>query len=292
MTFFAQGTFMPTCSEHSADTLLTFRSSYKRYVGESIYQPNGWTSSDPRRKWHIVCRVPEDQIGKVAAKSAEGGIGYIELTDDVTDNPNVDLFSDTDMKGQMASGNGGFIPVASPLPASGGGGLTTFQRGLKVDSIDNSSVSLSWPAVSGASPSHFDCGSNEIMLPVWVTRTTTGLLNPGKTYAYILTLIALDGDYIGVMETQTATAKSLPGGRTVANLGTSSSGSSSSYSTHIYTSLGFTRIYFWDSYESCEWETSHVFGGQLSQANYVCIRYLIEGEVLYQWQMANGNNVE
>jgi len=52
------GDYMPKCFEHSADTLLTFESSYERYTNNSIYLANRWIPSDPRKLWHIIYNVP------------------------------------------------------------------------------------------------------------------------------------------------------------------------------------------------------------------------------------------
>ncbi len=71
------GDFMPQCFEHSADTLLTFESSYERYLDPTQYKPNGWTASDSRKNWHIIYNVPQDKIADVAALAQQRGAGLL-----------------------------------------------------------------------------------------------------------------------------------------------------------------------------------------------------------------------
>lgn len=59
------GSTIAQCFENTMDTLLTFESSFETY--QSSYQANDWTPTDPRKIWHIVYRVPQDQVATIAA---------------------------------------------------------------------------------------------------------------------------------------------------------------------------------------------------------------------------------
>ena len=131
--------------EHSADTLMTFESSYDTYMNSYVPNP-GWTPSDSRKIWHIVYKVPAANAAQVAALSLERGAGLIHITDDTLDNPYDTLPADGYMQTLMNSLRGGSPLVNDPQPFPGGASAPAPLGGLNVVMADYSSVTLSWKA--------------------------------------------------------------------------------------------------------------------------------------------------
>jgi Spherulation-specific family 4 len=80
-TMLNPGATMPQCFEDSADTLMTFESSYESYT--TNYVPNDWTPSDPRKIWHIIYNVPEAEAAQVARLAYQRGAGLVDITNGV-----------------------------------------------------------------------------------------------------------------------------------------------------------------------------------------------------------------
>lgn len=129
------------CYEDTMDALLTFENSYETY--QTNFVPNDWKPKDNRKIWHIVYRVPQDQIGKIAALARSRNVGLLEITDDDNPNPYDNLPNDAYMKAVMDAVPGGKPLVEEPSSLQGDivvGGLPT---GLSVVSTDYTSVTLS-----------------------------------------------------------------------------------------------------------------------------------------------------
>ncbi|KAL4767248.1 hypothetical protein BDW60DRAFT_220679 [Aspergillus nidulans var. acristatus] len=58
--------------------LLTFKNSYKAY--QSMFILNNWTLKNPQKIWHIIYKVPQDQILKVAALAKSRNISNMAVS--------------------------------------------------------------------------------------------------------------------------------------------------------------------------------------------------------------------
>jgi hypothetical protein len=106
------GSPIAQCYEDTMDTLLTFENTYETY--QNSFVPNGWTPQDPRKIWHIIYNVPQDQIASVAALASDRNIGLIEITDDVAPNPYDNLPSDAYMQAVIGAVSGGTPLIKGP----------------------------------------------------------------------------------------------------------------------------------------------------------------------------------
>jgi hypothetical protein len=287
------GDFMPRCFENSSDTLLTFESSYERYIDESIYKPNGWTARDMRKNWHIVYQVPQDQLTTVAALALKRGAGLIELLNTVMPNPYDHLPDATYMQTEMDAITGSQLRIESPpSPFHNGNGGTGSVGGLSIDSSDYTSVSLSWTG-SAAQFQVNVVGVSSYYFPGTMNKATIGGLDSAKSYTFVVYALDTDGTTLASSNQQTVTTTALPGGaKTVANLKVTPSAGSTTYQADILVPYAFIRIYIWDSEVECEWELPGGPGWPVNfaVANYVCTHYMVEGETLYAYngQVSSG----
>lgn len=279
------GAGMPQCFEHSADTLLTFESSYERYIDTSIYQPNDWVADDPRKIWHIIYNVPQAEIGRVAALAKERGVGYVEITDDVMPNPYDNTPNDSYMKAVLDAVSGG-TPLIADAPSRGAGGAPSpGQLGLAVDGSDYSSVSLSWSSMSGAAEVRvmIDGELEFVSLSSSMNRVTIGNLASGSDHSFIVVGVGSDGTQVAATVRQSASTKALPGGKAIANAQVSTAADSSTYQADIFVPYAFVRLYIFDNAQGCDFTASPGWPINYNQQNYVCTKYMVEGDILYKY---------
>ncbi|KAF2792903.1 hypothetical protein K505DRAFT_350304 [Melanomma pulvis-pyrius CBS 109.77] len=279
------GTTMPKCFENSADTLMTFESSYETYTTK--YVPNDWISTDSRKFWHIIYNVPKTEVNRIAALARERGAGLIEITNDVLDNPYDNLPDDAYMQEQMNAVDGGIPPVADPLSfPAGGRPPASPPGGLTVTGFEYTSVGLSWTPVADADGYRvYLDGAAALSLTAAMTRVTIGNLSPGTSkYTFEVTALGGDGSESGKSNSVSSETKTPPTkGKMVVNVKASTSAASTTYQADILVPYAFTRLYVWDSDIGCDFEKSPGWPVNYNTDNYVCTHYMVEGEKLYQF---------
>lgn len=278
------GDFMPKCFEHSADTLLTFESSYERYIDNAIYKPNGWTTSNLQKNWHIIYNVPKSEIGRIAKLAKERGAGFIQITNDIMPNPYDNLPKEDYMQEHINAVDGGVPFVADPLPRPKG---TTPARveNLKIVAFDYTSAELKWPAVAGATEYQvtINDGPDYVSFPGSMTRATIGELQPASPYTFAVIAVGADGSKASPSASLTITTKPLPGGKTILDVKATASAGSTEYEANILMPYAFIRLYIWDKDTACDWNSNPGWPVNFAQANYVCTHYMVEGDVLYKF---------
>lgn len=145
-TILNPGATMPSCFEHTMDTLMTFERGCEDYLSD--YQSNGWPVSDTRKLWHIVYRVPESAVSHVAQLARERGTTLLEMTDGDLENPCDKLPADSYMLSSLAAVSGG-RPLREKKSFTSGSGASTPGL-LTLTKFDYSSAHLKWSAALNA----------------------------------------------------------------------------------------------------------------------------------------------
>lgn len=283
MTVLNPGATMPRCFEYSADTLMTFESSYESYTGN--YAPNDWTPSDPRKLWHIVYNVPEGEVGRVVELARQRGVGYIQVTDDVLPNPYDTLPRQSYWSAHLNAVSGGRPAVAEPDPYNSGAPPPTAPSALSVIRTDYTSATVSWtPGANAAAHQVYLDNQAAISVPAGMNRVTIGNLAPGHSnYTFKVTAQGASGAESAASNTASASTLALPNGKAVTNVTVSATAGSTTYKADLLTPYAFKRIYIWYSDQGCNWEVSPGWPVNYNQWNYVCATYMVEGTTLFKY---------
>jgi hypothetical protein len=282
MTVLNPGATMPACFEESADTLMTFESSYESYTAN--YTPNDWTPSDPRKLWHIVYNVPESEVGRIIELARQRGVGYIQVTNDIMPNPYDTLPPQGYWSTHMNAVSGGTPAVAEPSPYSPGAPAPTAPSALSVTRTDYTSATLSWTPGANATAHrvHLD-NRPAVSVPAGMNRVTIGNLASGANYTFKVTAQGASGAESAASNTASASIPALPNGKAVTNVKVSATATSTTYQADVLTPYAFKRIYIWYSDQECDWDTDPGWPVNYAQANYVCSTYMVEGEKLFKY---------
>lgn len=281
------GSPMASCYEDTMDTLLTFESSYEAYTS-SLFVPNDWPAKDSRKIWHIIYNVPESSVEEVAKLARKRGAGFIEITNDVMENPYDNLPNESYMQRQLNAVEGG-VPLnndPSPWPSGPVAGATS---GLAGSADDYSSATLSWNsasnAVGGYKVYRKKDGGEWIVaasIPNTFTSITVGGLTPGSSYAFRVSAVG-GGGVEGATSNEVAVkTKSLPDDKAVGKLSVSSGEGSTTYKADIYVPYAFVRLFIWDAVE-CDFDKNPGWTVNFKTDAYVCTHYMIEGTTLFKY---------
>lgn len=273
----------------SADTLMTFENSYENYM-DSAYIPNNWVAKDPRKIWHIVYRVPADKAGEVTAKALQRGAGYVHITAADQPNPYNTLPSEAYMDTVINAVPGGKPLVESPLAYPNDGTPGAQPTGLTVVASEYTSVTLSWSSGSGTPLVYAIFHGNTEIARVMgtMTKITIGGFAPGTT-GLVFTVAAIDGDGVlsSASKSVTSSTTSLPGGKTIIDLGVTYNASSTTYSANVLVPYSSLRIFITDPDTACvlpAWPINYN-----AQAN-VCAHYMVEADTLYKYNANTPDN--
>lgn len=269
---------------NSADTLMTFESSYESYTGS--YVANDWTSSDPRKIWHIIFNVPAAKAAEVAALALSRGAGLIHITPDTMPNPYDTIPDESYMQTLFNAVAGGKPAIKDPLPFPSDGRLASQPSGLGVTAFDYSSVSLSWSSSTAPLAFAVFLGQKEIArLQGTMSQVTIGNLAPGSSsLVFSVESIGGDGSQSSASNSVTSNTLSLPGGQTVVNVDVVPGATSTTYQADILVPYAFLRVYITDPDTHCSlpaWPINYNTG------HHVCTHYMVEAETLYKYSGAN-----
>lgn len=235
------GSPIAQCFEDTMDTLLTFESSYETYTNSLV--PNDWTPKDPRKIWHIIYKVPQDQIANIASLASSRNAGLLEITDDDQPNPYDKLPNEDYMQAVISAVQGGTPPVNDPAKLT-----SSYVAGLPSDTIvsssDYSSVTLAWSSVENAlGYAIYQNGAQVLELPASLTRATIGMLDPGTSgIAFEVRTILASGSGLS-SRTISASTKSLPADGPIANVGYTQNGDTIVYKADILVPYAFVRLF-------------------------------------------------
>jgi hypothetical protein len=295
------GSPIAQCFENTMDTLLTFESSYETY--KNSFVPNDWTPKDPRKIWHIIYKVPQDQIANVAALAWSRHAGLLEITDDDHPNPYDNLPNEGYMQAVIGAVPGGKPRIDDPAQVTG-----SYVAGLPsnavVSSSDYSSVTLTWSSVENAlGYAVYKNGAQVLELPASLTRATIGMLDPGtSSIAFEVRTILASGSG-GSPRLISASTKSLPAGRTITNIRYAQNGDTVIYQADVLIPYAFVRLFIGTKQPSINphgWPIDKPgldsFGSQWHQV----VNYLVEGNDFYSgfykytgtWNGASKTNAE
>jgi hypothetical protein len=285
------GAPMPQCFEHSADTLLMAEVSHATYTS-GTYAPIDWIPKDARKIWHIIYDCPADQVSAVTALARERNVGMLHITDDVEPNPYDSVPSDAYMQTFMDAVHGGSPPNDGVFPWPGplGFRIETSSGFLKLEKIDYSSATFSWPLSVGAAGYRlFQDGIAVLSLTPTMTTVTIGGLDPGTSYTFGMSAINPDGTGAGIFDTVSVSTDSLPkGGHTVSDVSLSGDGGSTTYTARILVPYAFVRLFIYDG--KCNFDVGsddepHLEGWSINMAHWTayCANYLVEGGTLYKY---------
>ncbi|KAL5322831.1 hypothetical protein ACEPPN_010810 [Leptodophora sp. 'Broadleaf-Isolate-01'] len=235
------GSPMAQCFENTMDTLLTFESSYENY--QSSYVPNDWTPTDPRKIWHIVYRVPQDQVANVAAFARSRGAGLLEVTDDDNPNPYDTLPNDAYMQAAINAVAGGKPPINDPAEATGSY-VAGIPNDADISSSDYTSVTLTWSPVSNSlGYAVYRNGIQVLELPASMTRATVGMLEPGSSDIALEILTILASSNGGTSRLIRASTSSLPSNGSITNTGFTKNGNTVTYTADVLVPYAFVRLF-------------------------------------------------
>lgn len=273
------GATMPQCFEDSADTLMTFESSYETYT--SSYVSNGWTASSTQKIWHIIYNVPSSAVATVAALAKKRGAGYVQITDDTLPNPYDTLPNDAYMQTLLAAMEGGTVQVAEPT-AFVTGSAASAPAGLTVTATDYSSVSLKWSTSANAvSYKVYVNGVATLNLASYMTAVTVGNLAVGTSgFSFQISAVGGGGSESPLSGTVTASTNSpAEAGKYITNANVVTSGSSSVYEADVLIPYAYVRLYITETVDGfCVapgWTINY------TGSRYVCAVAMIESGTLY-----------
>jgi hypothetical protein len=257
---------------------MTFESNYSAYTNS--YTPNNWTSSDPRKIWHIIYKVPEANVAQVAALARERGAGLLEINPFDEPNPYVELPGAAYMQTLLNTVEGGQPPVAEPSPFPNDGRKVSSPAALAITSSDYSSVSLDWPGYPRSdAPLAFVVylhGKEVTRLPGTMSRVTIGGLTPGTSgHSFTVRAIAGDGSESGPSPQAVGDTMSLPEDKTVHKISVTPSGATTIYEADVLVPYGFVRLLITDPDRDCtnpSWPINYDNVG-----HYICAHYMVEG---------------
>ena len=236
------GSPIAQCFENTMDTLLTFESSYETYTNS--YVPNNWTPKDPRKIWHIIYKVPQDQIATVAALASSRYAGLLEITDDDQPNPYDNLPSEAYMQALVGAVPGGTPPIHVVAKAT-----SSYVAGLPSDVAvsfsDYTSVTLTWSSVANAlGYAVYKDGALVLELPASLTRVTVGMLDPGSSdISFEVRTVLASGSGGGSSRTILVSTKSLPADGPIANVGYTQNGDTVVYKADVLVPYAFVRLF-------------------------------------------------
>ncbi|CZS96997.1 uncharacterized protein RCO7_02719 [Rhynchosporium graminicola] len=275
------GSPMAQCFENTMDTLLTFESSYENY--QSLYVPNDWTPKDPRKIWHIVYRVPQDQVANAAALALSRGAGLLELTDDDNPNPYDTLPNDAYMQAAIGAVVGGKPPINEPAEASGSQ-VAGVPNDAHVLSSDYTSVTLVWSPVSGAlGYAVYRDGKQVLELPASMIRATVGMLDPGSVGLTLEVRTVLSSGDGGASRLIPASTNSLPLDGSITNTSFIKNGNSVTYTADVLVPYAFVRLFIGIKQDAGPhgWPID-IPGVDNTGTSYIqVVNYLVEGNDFY-----------
>jgi hypothetical protein len=236
------GSPIAQCFEDTMDTLLTFENSYEAY--QSSFVPNDWTPKDPRKIWHIIYKVPQDQIANVAALAKSRNVGLIEITDDIQPNPYDNLPNEGYMQEVIGAIKGGKPPIRSPAQVTNSY-IAGIPSDVAVSSSDYSSVTLTWSAVANAlGYAVYMNGKQVLELPASLTRATVGMIEPGTSgISFEVRTVLSPGSGGGSLRTISASTKSLPEDSSIASVGFTLNGNTVTYTADVLVPYAFVRLF-------------------------------------------------
>ncbi|KAL4873102.1 Spherulation-specific family 4-domain-containing protein [Aspergillus spectabilis] len=220
------GSPIAQCFEDTMDTLLTFENSYEAY--QTSFVPNDWMPKDPRKIWHIIYKVPQDEIASVAALASSRNVRLIEITDDVQPNPYDNLPNNAYMQAVIGAVTGGTPPIRDPVEVT-----NSYVAGLPSDvtvaSSDYSSVTLTWSLVANAlGYAVYMNGEQVLELPASLTRATVGMIDPGTS---------------GITFEVRTILNSGSGDGSIANVGFTQNGATVTYTADVLVPYAFVRLF-------------------------------------------------
>ncbi|KAL4874381.1 Spherulation-specific family 4-domain-containing protein [Aspergillus karnatakaensis] len=235
------GSPIAQCYEDTMDTLLTFENSYEAY--QNSFVSNDWTPKDPRKIWHIIYKVSQDQIADVAALASSRNVGLIEITDDDQPNPYDNLPSEAYMQAVIGAVSGGTPPINDPSEL-GGSYVAGLPADVAVSASDYSSVTLTWSSVANAlGYAVYKNGEQILELPASLTRATIGMIDPGTSGLSFEVRTALASGSGGSSRTVSASTKSLPADGAIANVDFTQSGDTVIYTADVLVPYAFVRLF-------------------------------------------------
>ncbi|KAL2856115.1 SGNH hydrolase-type esterase domain-containing protein [Aspergillus pseudodeflectus] len=210
----------------------------------SSFVPNDWTPKDPRKIWHIIYKVPQDQIANVAALAKSRNVGLIEITDDVQPNPYDNLPNESYMQAVIGAVKGGKPPVRSPAQVTNSY-IAGIPSDVAVSSSDYSSVTLTWSAVANAlGYAVYMNGKQVLELPASLTRATVGMIEPGTSgISFEVRTVLSSGSGGGSWRTISASTKSLPEDGSIASVGFNLNGDTVTYTADVLVPYAFVRLF-------------------------------------------------
>ncbi|KAL3429451.1 Spherulation-specific family 4-domain-containing protein [Aspergillus tetrazonus] len=277
------GSPIAQCYEETMDTLLTFENTYETY--QNLFVPNDWTPQDPRKIWHIIYNVPQDQIASVAALASDRNIGLIEITDDVAPNPYNNLPSDAYMQAVIGAVSGGTPLIKGPADVT-----SFYVAGLPGDvtvaASEYSSVTLDWSSVANALGYAVYMNGNQVLeLPPSLTRATIDMLDPGTSGITFEVRTVLSSGSGGTSRTISDSTKSLPEDGTIANVGFTESGDTVTYTADVLVPYAFVRLFVGkdqpDPGIGSGWPIQSPELTDQGVAEYQIVNYMVEGNDFY-----------
>ena len=285
LTVLNPGTAVQQCYENAADVLLTFEGAYQNYREDAAdenlrYRALDWQPEDPGKIWHILYDVPADRIQEVTALARERGAGFVQITDDVMDNPYDTLPAESYWSALVDAVPGGEPAVAEPEPRGGEGPAPATPAGFGAAETDYTSTRLRWSAVADAARYNvYLDGELAATLPAPYTAVTIGGLEPEeRTYRLHVTAESRTGAESEPTAAATVTTLALPDGQRIANVRVTASDETITVSADFLTPFAFQRVFL--PAESAGADTP-CWTIDYDQAGYVCAVYLVENGRLF-----------
>lgn len=263
----------------SADTLMTFESSYTRYLDRTgtTYKDNGWIPADHRKIWHIIYDVPKENIGEVVSLAKERHAGLLHITNAGLSNPYNKLPDTKYMDALMDAVDVGG-PLIQPAHESSDGVTPSPPHSLQVVDSDYTSVTLNWTIAGDVDAVAIYLGEEEMALvPDDINRVTIGNLKIGHT-GHEFKVGAVKGkSYSDFSNSAWADTDSLPDGKGIVNITVSATASETIYEANILIPYAFIRILVTDPI--CDYPAYPIS----TDKGVVCAKYMIEGETSYKY---------
>ncbi|QIW96679.1 hypothetical protein AMS68_002197 [Peltaster fructicola] len=257
------------------DTLLTFENSFDAYMNH--YVSNSWQPADPRKIWHIIYDVPQQQIANVTALASQRGAGLLEITSGIQPNPYNILSNDTYIKACMDAVAGGQPAVAATAVPYGGIVGISAPEGLRTKAVDYTSVTINWSLVSNATAyAVYLDGVKTLDLPS-TSQVTVGMLTPGTSHD--LTVKAISESLVESLDSNAVTVATpaLPNGRSVVNVNATVTFNLSIFSADVLVPYAFVRLYIQAQDGAIGWPINY------TPTNYIMVNYMIEGTTLFMY---------